>query len=190
MFGPDLDRYKALLKRRMEWRDISPEEKTRRMEEDHLPAFWQIAPYLADEARRVAKECAMSYRQFCVGSALYAFNSRPYYASDFYRVFRGSNMKPYPDGPSICAEIVATLAAKHERYELIIGIVIAGQPQEDHASGLITPTLQPCGKCRSLLAAMPEIREDTVILTVNLQDDGYEIHNFAEILAKHNCCEK
>ncbi|MDD5489343.1 MAG: hypothetical protein PHP25_01525 [Candidatus Moranbacteria bacterium] len=160
------------------------------MQNLHLPAFWQIVPYLVDEARRMAETCAMSYRKFCVGCALFAFNSQPYYINDFYKIFMGSNMKPLADGPNMCAEAVAAQAARHAGYELIVGVVIAGQPQEDHKSGLLHPTLLPCGNCRTFLSAMPEVRLDTEFLTLHLDGDIHQIHTFAEILAKNKPCVK
>lgn len=183
MYGPSVEDYKVLLNRRMQWRNLGKDEKATEMQQLHLPAFWQIVPYLVDEARRMAQVCATSYREFRVGCALYAFNPEPYYINDFYKVFRGSNLKPVNPGPSMCAETVAAQAARHAGYELIIGMVIAGQPQED-------PTLHPCGNCQIFLSSMPEMRPDTEIVTIHLEDDTHEIHTFAEILAKHNREEK
>ncbi|OGI27686.1 MAG: hypothetical protein A2359_03200 [Candidatus Moranbacteria bacterium RIFOXYB1_FULL_43_19] len=101
-------------------------------------------------------------------------------------------MKPLAHGPNMCAEAVAAQAARHAGYELIVGIVIAGEPQEDHKSGLITLTLEPCGNCRTFLSAMLEMREDTEIITVHLENDIHEVHTFGQILTKHNhnSCEK
>jgi len=64
LFGPDIEAYKKLLQRRMEWRELTEEGKAAEMLQLHLPSFWQIVPYLVVEARRIAQTCAMSYRKF------------------------------------------------------------------------------------------------------------------------------
>jgi cytidine deaminase len=142
--------------------------------------------YLADEARRVALESSVSYRPFPVGCALLAFKPDAYYYEDVHKVFRGANVKTGKDRAKICAEQVAINAARAERYKLVIGIAIAGNPQPDDKSGLISKTLHPCYDCRESFRVLPIIHPDMRILSVHIEDDGiFEEFTVKELWQMH-----
>lgn len=190
--GPSIDEHLKKLQRYWRWPDLSEEEKAAEMQQLHLPYFWSSIECYIERAIHAAYTRASSYRNFAVGCLAYAFRSRPQYLlRSPYKSFLGSNMKPVSDGPNVCAEMAAIQAARHEGYDLIVGLVITGEPQEDHQSRLVTPTLHPCGKCRTIMASLPEMRPDTLIVTAHLESDDYEAHYFDEILKLHNHgCEK
>jgi cytidine deaminase len=151
-----------------------------------------------------AMERAVSWRNFNVGCAVYAW--RPYIEADGWllaedpadylgvrwKAFIGANVKPGENIRTTCAEQVAAFAAHMAGYTRIIGMVIVGTPQPDDESGLMRHTLHPCATCRRVLAALPEVRGDTRILTGGLahDDEGERIDleefSFEEILKLHS----
>lgn len=139
-----------------------------------------------------ARERAISYRGFKVGCAVYAW--RPYreakeawqvsedpadYMGVRWTTFTGANMKTAEDIRPVCAEQVAVSAARMAGYTRIIGIVVVGEPQTDHDSGLSHRTLHPCGVCRRTLAALPEVHGDTPILTGGIDGDVIHLEEFS-----------
>lgn len=154
-------------------------------EEEQFQRFYEILEWLVVEARRVAKENAISYRNFCVGCAVFAFKNKAYEAAQRWRVFIGSNVKIAKDVRTICAEQVAVNAAREAGYDRVIGMVVVGNPQSEENESIQHPTLHPCKVCRELFKVLPLIRPDTIIFTVLPEDDTYEVHTFEELLEIH-----
>jgi cytidine deaminase len=147
-----------------------------------------------------ARERAISYRNFKVGCAVYAW--RPYreakepwqvdedrvnYMAVRWTTFTGANLKTAENIRPVCAEQIAVSAARMAGYTRILGIVVVGEPQADHESGLTHKSLHPCGVCRRTLAALPEVHDDTQIIAGGIV--GEKIHleefSFAELVRLH-----
>ena len=160
-------------------RVISKKEQWSRFWDSHI---WE---YLIVEAKRVGEEHAASWRDFKVGCAVYAWDSKRHHKGDFagrWKIFRGCNMKPVQGGHNVCAEQVAIGAARSEGYEWILGMALVGIPQEDGCTGIKGKTLHPCGDCRSFFASLPEITPDTVIITATPDEAEVETQTVKELL--------
>ena len=156
-------------------RPVSQEEQTRRINWIHL----------IEEAKR-AQRNASSYRNFHVGCAVYAFKTvSALHAGERWAIFRGSNIKVAGDSRPVCAEQLALGAAKSAGYDRIIAMVVVGEPQEDAESGLLSKTLHPCGECRKIFQAVPEVSSNTFLLTVTPDEQVYEQFTIGELLQLH-----
>lgn len=159
-------------------------------EEEHQRRFWFIWKHLVDRAREAANKHAASWRDFRVGCAAFAWDPKRHALADFgerWKVITAANMKPVEGEQNICCERLAIGTARNAEYERIIGLVVVGEPQPDHRSGLITPTLHPCYHCRTFMLAMPETnREPLTIITAHLEDDGvHELYSLTELVKIH-----
>jgi len=157
-------------------RPIDEEEQSRRFDE--------VLPYLFVRAQEVMHR-AVSWRNFRVGCALWAFKNQVYRVEERWRLFTGSNIKVTPESRPMCAELIAVGAAREAGYDRIIGMVIAGKPQLGEETSKEYLTLHPCKECRRVFKALPEISSDTQIVTVIPESDIYEIHTFSELLQIH-----
>ncbi|MFA5954544.1 MAG: hypothetical protein WC817_03360 [Patescibacteria group bacterium] len=161
---------------------------------------WEVSREALVQKAYDASKLAISYRDFRVGCAVLAWRPRrqsaePWqidedpadYLCNRWATFTGANLKPEKSGPKICAEQIAVNSARMAHYTRIIGIVVVGEPQSDDDSGLTHDTLHPCVICRRLLAALPEMRSDTRILTGGLHGDRIRIreYSFEELLKLH-----
>lgn len=177
---------------RWTWELLEPEERADLMHPSHISNFFQTWEFLVDLAREAARKKSRSHRQFTVGCSIMAYQTGMYEKTGlwapWYKMFTGANIKPDPgsNGPNIHAEEIAIGAAIQEDYDLIVAIVLAGETQEDHVSGLIMPTLHPCGRCRIFFESLPEVKSDTIIMSVGLESDVCEIMTFEEVLIRHN----
>ena len=160
----------------------------------HLNQLYQAIPNLIDRARDAANNHGMSYRGFKVGCACLAYNSALEGTGQApYQVFTGSNQKPNSLGPKVCAEQVAVNSVFLKQLEggdqKVIGLLVAGNPQEDSASGLNPPTLHPCEDCRELVTARLENSGNdpakVVLITVGLNNDDFEVFNWEEMRKLH-----
>lgn len=156
--------------------------ESERMELYHRAMYVKMHERLEESARSAAV-FAFSYRGFQVGCAVLAWNSK-----GRYKIFTGSNIKPEEDGPKVCAEQVAIGAARSEGYDLIVALAVAGEPQQDSVSGIYPPTLHPCWICRRLLGTLPEIRPDTVVLTLGNGNGVVEELSVETLLKMHSVC--
>ena len=136
------------------------------MDARHLAAFKKRRRTLIRLARQAASR-ANSYRGFKVGCVVLGWDGRD------YKTFLGANIKPVEGGPKVCAEPQAIGSARAAGCELVVAIMVSGKPQIDHGSGFEPPTLHPCEACRFLMRNIPEVQDDTIILTV-CNDEGPE----------------
>lgn len=143
-------------------RPVSREEQLRRIN-------WL---YLVRRAQEI-RESASSYRNFCVGCAVWAFKTDAIYVGERWALFTGSNIKVAKDARPVCAEQFALGAAKSAGYDTIIAMVVVGEPQPD-IKGKFPKTLHPCEECRRIFRAMPEIKPDTILLTLTPDGQTYE----------------
>ncbi len=166
--GPDPDH----------WEVVTDPERVITIER-HLSSFHQIQEYMIDQAR-LKSNLGLSYRNFLVGGAAFAFNR---YAprGEQWKIFYGANAKVNPQAPKECGERNAVNAARCVGYTDIIGIVVVGVPQPNEA-GITHPTLRPCHICMETFSLLPEIKEWTEIVTAHLEEDGIrERFTFTEL---------
>ena len=151
---------------------------------ENLFAFLQNIPGLLDLAL-TAREKALSWRDFRVGCAALARD--PPEDSDLPELgkFPGANLKMSEYAFKVCAELFAIQAARLAGYREVLGLVIVGDPQEDHASRLLTPTLEPCEDCRTALPNFPEVGMDMFVATFYPKAQIWEIQYLQEMIAKH-----
>lgn len=177
-------------------------------EDEHLPltlsksaqwrnwsALWQLREHLIIRARDAAQKRGRSYRDFRVGASALLSSTKPDTLRSIGRtpqiIYTGSNWKLGANERNTCAEqeIVAQIRQQHHLFPArkILALVIAGVPQDepDAESGILTPTLHPCRHCRRLLLDTPEMKRDTIIITVHRSSDTMEIMTFEDLLALH-----
>lgn len=144
---------------------------------EHYERFVSASEALIHQCRTKARldnpkrSPSLSYRQFIVMSAVYAFKQDAYYPEDRWKIFYGANVKVGPSYPAICAEPVALTQARCEGYTRIIGMVVVGNPQIDEETGETPLTLMPCCNCRRAFQLMPEVKGSTVVISAHLEED-------------------
>ena len=159
--------------------------------EEQLARFLNALDALYFQAEE-ARQLGQSWRNFLVGSAVWAFREDASTYEDRWRWFYGMNRKVNETSRNICAEPVAIEAALARRSTEIIGMVVVGNSrQEDDGS---TPlTLPPCPHCRFLMKHHPLMRPHTIIVTAHppgpetesISDVVHEIRTFEELLRDH-----
>jgi cytidine deaminase len=160
-------------------RPVSREEQLHRFQSAVFTLYWQ-----AEYVRRRG----ISWRNFCVGCAAWAFREdAPTYDSR-WRMFIGMNTKVAEQARNICAEPIPLNAALASSYTEIIGVVVIGEAQEDNKGKHLT--LRPCAHCRELMKSHPLMRPDTIIITAlppprdidSLDEVPHEVHTLQELL--------
>ena len=162
--------------------------------------LWQAREHLIIRARDAARKRGRSYRDFRVGASALLDSTRPddlrLRGRSPHTVYTGSNWKLGKDERNTCAEqeIVAQIRQQQHMFpsRRMFALCIAGEAQDepDAESGVQTATLHPCRHCRKLLASVPEVKSDTVIITASLRSETMELMTFAELLRIHNTPEK
>lgn len=147
---------------------------------DPWHTFVQLVPHMVENARAEAEEYSASWRGFKVGGAMVAVASQEYRQGVVY----GANSKPNLTKAKVCSEKRLFGATRKRGLDWPIGMVIVGKPNLDHGSGLKMPTLHPCEECRILLDE--QAQPDTLVMTVGLEEDIYQIMTVDELLTLHN----
>ena len=90
-------------------------------------------------------------------------------------------------GKKVGGEKGARVAARNQGSSpLIVAIVVCGEPQPDEESGITSTTLHPCGNCRRFFRGFPEVKADTIICTVSVDEKGPQDEcTFFELLQLH-----
>jgi cytidine deaminase len=159
-------------------------------EDEHFNRFWQLREHLVIRAREAAAKYALSWRNFIVGCAVFAYDSKRTEYWQFgtrWKIFTGCNFKPFEDGHNVCAEQIAIGAAVNEGYERIIGMALVGEPQPDGETGLKGKTLYPCKNCRAFFQALPQVRSDTIIISATRDErEPIEVYTVEDLLKLHD----
>ncbi|TSC56328.1 MAG: hypothetical protein Greene071421_217 [Parcubacteria group bacterium Greene0714_21] len=142
--------------------------------------FHEMLSQLFEEAK-VAREYAVSYRDFRVGCAGLAYNTE----TGKWEIFRGANLKVSRNGRPVCAESIVVQAARARGYNLIIGLGIVAETQRDDDSGVVLDTLTPCAECRETLLAIPAMSLRSLIATATPDLSTQEVRSFGEVLKIH-----
>lgn len=164
-------------------RPISREEQLERFSNALFALYWQ-----AERVRRLG----ISWRNFCVGCAVWAFREDASTYEDRWRAFCGMNTKVLEGSRNICAEPIPLNFALSRCYTEIIGMVVVGNTQPE-PNGNTPPTLRPCPHCRLLMKHHPLIKPHTIIVTAlpppgeidSLGEVTHEIFTFEELLKEY-----
>jgi len=133
-------------------------------------------PYMIDRARANYSK-AHSYRGFLVGAVGFAVD----HARETGYFFDGSNVKKSKHADKVCAEKRIIASVHKKQLEQVVGIVVAATTDRDkieEVTGLRTPTLHCCDDCRQLLADSHSVSDNTLITTIGVTKDIYEVHDF------------
>lgn len=136
-------------------------------------------------ATREYQDHAVSYRSFNVAAGVLALKPGPLNAT-IGRSF-GVNVKvDESDTINIHAEDTAVGKAEDGGYRAVSVLAVVGPTQEDHASGLHTRTLHPCGRCRGRLSDKSIVRPDTLFVSANEDFTVIDFSNLEGIKRLHD----
>ncbi len=151
---------------------------------ERFQRFRQSAEFLYHQAVG-ARNLAMSYRDFNVGSSVLAFKYGKEHSMS-WSTFNGMNTKHARNMRPICSEPIAINGALADGCELIIGIVVVGNLREEDVN---IKTLHPCQECRWFMHGHPLIDADTIVLTAMPPEDGgfaqREVRTVKQLLKLH-----
>lgn len=158
----------------------------------HLPEFnewdmsWNALNQLVLLTRRAetASFQAVSWRPipFRVGAAAVAGDIR----SKRMGILTGFNIKPSESKDiNIHAEQMALEKMRRTGLSKVYALAVWGEPQPDQQSGIVSPTLHPCGLCREMLTEMDEVTDQTIIASGNVDFSICEVYCREEINAYH-----
>jgi len=131
----------------------------------------------------LAKEIAVSYRDFKVGAIGTALTQKMENGDDIIRSFSGTNIKRSKDDPlDVHAE--EAVLSKAERAKVIVSsLAIYGDNQPDDESGLFFPALPPCSRrCLPLMLKSPAMHEKTVITGLSSDRKTIMLYGVRELL--------
>jgi len=125
---------------------------------------------------------AASYRRFDVAAGAWCKGA----GSTYGRVL-GYNVKlDGTDMVNIHAEDLVTTKALDAGFQSLSVLAVIGPTQEDHASGLHTETLHPCGRCRGRLLESPLVNEHTLFVTARPDFTVIQFASLTAISAMHD----
>lgn len=141
----------------------------------------QSLGYLLELAWQAVDELGESYRGFRVGCAVVALDQM---GGRIGHYFHG-NFTPYKGADWNCAEKRAFEKVTERGFDTILAVGIVGPIQTDEVSGVESPTLHPCYRCRGMFEESSLTDPDTLIATMNLEENAYELHTEESMLALH-----
>ena len=147
---------------------------------DPYSIFLEKIPSMADDARYASEADGFSYRNFLVGAAIFAVDKSTHETI----TLASGNLKVKSTKEKVCAEKRVLNKAKKAGFDTAIGLVIAGVSDVElikEVTGVPTPTLHPCHDCRGLFDEHSMVNDDTLIISVGLEEDIYQVHNFREM---------
>lgn len=164
-------------------RPVSHEEQVYKFNNALFPLYFQ--------AERV-RHRALSWRNFCVGCAVWSFRADASTYEDRWAWHYGMNTKVEEGSRNICAEPIPINAAYAAGRTEIIGMVVVGLPREQDT----TKTLRPCEHCRLLMKKHPLITPRTIIVSAlppqkpleeieTMADIEHEVHTFEGLLKEY-----
>ena len=128
-----------------------------------------IAPnvLVALHKARMARELAVSYRNFNVGASVVALTKQ----KAGFHILPGFNVKTNADGPvNVHAEQSALTTAQSVNADMVSIVAVVGETQADQQSGHEMHTLHPCGMCRTQLESSPLVDNDATLIFSALPD--------------------
>lgn len=150
-------------------------------EADSYSQFIAAVPLMIKMARYAAMNEAISYRGVHVGASAYAIK---FDGSKGPTVIGGANYKPDKSSPKYCAEMDVIDQLEEDGYDEILGMVVAGTMDQEIIKSIMgrpAPTLHPCQACREKMTKSGLITTDTIILTIGLESDRYQVHTIPDL---------
>lgn len=146
-------------------------------------AYVQLGPYAIERVRQAAMR-ARHYAGKQVGAVVLALSE-----SGGTVLFDGANQNLYPgENPTKkCAEMDALEQMQEHGFHRLKGLWVTGNVQPDTHSGVLSPTLHPCGNCRQFMKTSSgiEIDTDALVTTVHPDLDEYEFYTLSELISIH-----
>jgi cytidine deaminase len=130
-------------------------------------AAYQQIPRFLGLARQAANDHGVSYRNFKVGAAAFAYSYQDGRVGYLY----GANLTPFKGAPKRCAEFEVLTKAKNRGFDRIVALAVFGPSDFGDVNHIQTKTLHPCEPCRSMLDSDPIVPDDTLIITGNDRGD-------------------
>ncbi|MDB5166240.1 MAG: hypothetical protein JWM37_312 [Candidatus Saccharibacteria bacterium] len=123
---------------------------------------------------------AYSYRNFPVGAVALAVGDDPSVGI----FFSAPNVKKSVHANKVCAEKRLVRSAERAGVRAIVGIVVAGTTDQEKIAEVTpfkTPTLYCCEECVETLDGSYAASDDTLITTVGIEKDIYEVQRFGSL---------
>lgn len=136
---------------------------------------------VVDLSQQAVERLGNSYRGFKVGAAVLALDD----TSGRMGIVFGGNYTPYKGADWNCAEKGAFERARQRGFNRVLAVGVTGPLQPDSESGIESPTLHPCYRCRAMMDESDMTAPDTLIATSNLQETAYELFDLEGLLALH-----
>jgi cytidine deaminase len=170
--------------------ELSPGPQHELQESSDYSQFVSAVPLMVQMARHAVNNEAISHRDFHVGASAYVIK---FDGSRLPIVIGGANYKPDEKSPKYCAEMDVIDHAEEDKYDQIIGMVIAGTDEPEaikSVMGRVTPTLHPCTACQQKMQDSHLVTPDTVIVTMALDSDKAQVHTFDDLQMIYELEEK
>ena len=135
---------------------------------------------IVDLSRQAAEELGESHRDFKVGTAAYVLDE----PGQRVGVYFGGNFTPYEGAPWNCAEKRAMGTIQARGFNRVLAVAVSGPPQVDN-SGVESPTLHPCDKCRAMFEQSELTAPDMLVATSTPDGSAHELHTLESLLKRH-----
>jgi cytidine deaminase len=131
-------------------------------------------------ANQAVEQLGHSYRGFKVGAAVLALDEPGRRAGIYF----GGNYTPYEGAEWNCAEKRAFEVVHKRGFNRILALAVSGPPQID-VSGVESPTLHPCDKCREMMRESELTEPNTLVATANLDQTAHELFTVDSLIRRH-----
>lgn len=135
---------------------------------------------ITDLSQQAVEMLGESYRGFKVGCAVLALDEPGRRTGIYF----GGNFTPFKGAEWNCAEKRALATIEARGFTSALAVAVSGSPQID-VSGVESPTLHPCHKCRAMLEQSPLMQPDTLIATSTPSGDAYELFTRDSLIERH-----
>jgi len=135
---------------------------------------------IVDLSQQAVEQLGHSHRGFKVGAAAYVLDE----PGKRTGVYFGGNFTPYKGAPWNCAEKRALETIRARGFTKVLAIAVSGPPQID-ISGVESPTLHPCHKCRAMFDGSKLTSADMLIATATPTGDAHELFTLGSLLKLH-----
>lgn len=127
-----------------------------------------------------ARDIALSWRDYRVGSVVLAYNLE----TGAMGTFVGGNVKPQPEGGlNLHAEQIAIAKARAASMSDVMAISVIADPNNQDANPTGAPTLRPCRRCSKMFEDSAEVDGRTRIFSTDLDLTACETYTAGELSA-------
>jgi cytidine deaminase len=135
---------------------------------------------IIDLSQQAVEQLGHSYRGFKTGAAILALDEPGHRTGIYF----GGNYTPYKGADWNCAEKRALRTVQARGFTNVLAIAVSGPLQIDE-SGVKSPTLHPCYKCRAMFEQSDLFSPDAFIATATPDGSAHELHTLESLLALH-----